>query len=83
LSEVDVDASMKSKFGDLVMDAGESALIILLMNHVMEKKIVDAEKKCKDATEDDNKWKHEDDGLKTRLNEALEAKDAAEKASKS
>jgi len=36
LSAVDVDAGMKSKFGDLVMDACESALWILLMNQVME-----------------------------------------------
>lgn len=63
MSEVDVDAGLKSKFSDLVMDAGESALRILLMNHVMERKFIDTEKKCKDATEDVNKWKHKADGV--------------------
>jgi len=71
---------MKSKFGDLVMDVGESALRILLMNHVMERKFIDVEKKCKDATADVGKWKHKVDGLHARLNEPLEAKDKAEKA---
>jgi hypothetical protein len=41
----DVDAGMKSKYCKLVMDAGESALRILLMNHVMERKHLDLEKK--------------------------------------
>jgi len=38
IAKVDVDAGVKSKFGDLVMDAGISALRVLLLGQVMEKK---------------------------------------------
>ena len=38
LAEVDVDAGLKSKFGELVMDAGMSPPRVLLLGHVMEKK---------------------------------------------
>jgi len=82
LAEVDVDAGMKSKYGDLVMDAIDSALRILLMNHVMERKYTDVGKKYKDTTEDVGKWKHKATGLQTRLNEALEANKAAEASAK-
>lgn len=49
------------------MDAGESALRILLMNHVMDKKHIDLEKKYKDVAEDVEKWKHKATGLQSRL----------------
>ncbi|RHN78850.1 hypothetical protein MtrunA17_Chr1g0170441 [Medicago truncatula] len=38
LAEVDIDAGVTSKFGELVMDAGMSALRVLLLGHMMEKK---------------------------------------------
>jgi hypothetical protein len=66
-TDVDVDAGMKSKYGVLVMDAGESALRILLMNHVMDKKHIDLEKKYKDVAEDVEKSKHKATGLQSRL----------------
>jgi hypothetical protein len=82
LEDVDVDAGLKIKYSELVMDAGESALRILLMNHVMERKHLHLEKKHKDAAEDAEKWQHQASGLQIRLSKALESKKVAEKASK-
>lgn len=79
LAEVDVQAGMKAKFGDLVMDAGMSALRVLLMGNVMEKKHELLEAKHKDAAEDVEKWKHKATGLEARLSVALKEKKASDK----
>jgi hypothetical protein len=80
LAKVDVDAAVKAKFGDLVMDAGTAALRVLLMDHAMEVKYELLEKKHKDAVEDVEKWKHKSTGLEGRLADALKEKKAAEEA---
>jgi len=82
LADVYVDAGMASKYDGLLKDIGESALRILLTNHVMERKHLDLEKKYKDAAGDVEKWRHKATGLVIRLTEALSSKDLAEKASK-
>lgn len=82
LSKVDVDAGVKSKFGELVMDTRILVLRVLLLGKVMEKKHGALEAKYKDAHEDVEKWKHKATGLESRLKEALEDKKTAEKTTK-
>jgi len=49
-AKVGVDVGEKSKFGELVIDAGISTLQVLLLGHVMEKKHGDLEMKYKDVS---------------------------------
>lgn len=65
--KVDVDAGVKAKFSDLVVDAGISVLRVLLMGNAMEKKHGILEAKYKDTIEDAEKWKHKVTGMKARL----------------
>jgi len=78
LAAVDVDAGVKAKFSDLVVDAGMSALRILLMGHAMEKKHGFLEAKHKEVVEHVEKWKHKITGMDARLKEALKDKKVAE-----
>lgn len=72
LAEVDIDAGVTSKFGELVMDADMSALRVLLLGHMMEKKHGDLQVKYKNVSEDVDKWKNKVTGLEARLKEVLE-----------
>jgi hypothetical protein len=72
-AKIDVEAAVKAKVSDLVVDAGTTALRALLLNHAVEKK-------HQDDAEDVEKWKHKAVGLEGRLSEVLKDKKAAEKA---
>lgn len=63
LAEVDMEVGLKSKYSDLVNDAGVSVLRTLLMNHAMEAKHLKLERKYKDTAEDVEKWRHKAAGL--------------------
>jgi septal ring factor EnvC (AmiA/AmiB activator) len=78
LAAVDVSAGVNAKFSDLVVDAGVSALRILLMGHAMEKQHVLLEAKHKEYDEDVEKWKHKVTGMDARLKDALKDKKATE-----
>jgi septal ring factor EnvC (AmiA/AmiB activator) len=79
-TKIDIEAGVKAKCNDLVVDMNTATLRTMMLSHCLEVKHDLVEKKYNDAAEDVEKWKHKSSGLKSRLREALKDKAAAESA---